>query len=58
MGKLKERKILEDLRIDGRNNIKMDLQQIAWGAWTGLIWLRKETGVGIFVHVVMNIPIP
>ena len=26
------------------NNIKMDLQEIGWGAWTGLIWLRIETG--------------
>ena len=47
MGKLKERKNLEDLIIDGKNNIKMDLQQRAWGTWTGLIWLRKGTGVGI-----------
>jgi hypothetical protein len=47
VGKLKEKKILEDLRIDGRNDIKMDLQQTGWGAWTGLIWLRKGTGVGL-----------
>ena len=26
------------------NNIKMDLQEIGWGAWTGLIWLRIEIG--------------
>jgi hypothetical protein len=26
------------------NNIKMDLQEVGWGAWTGLIWLRIGTG--------------
>jgi hypothetical protein len=29
------------------NNIKMDLQEVGWGAWTGLIWLRIETGGGL-----------
>jgi hypothetical protein len=26
------------------DNIKMDLQGVEWGAWTGLIWLRIGTG--------------
>jgi hypothetical protein len=25
-------------------NIKTDLQEVEWGAWTGLIWLRIGTG--------------
>jgi hypothetical protein len=29
------------------DNIKMDLQYVGWGAWTGLIWLRIGTGGGI-----------
>jgi hypothetical protein len=29
------------------NNIKMDLQEVGCGSWTGLIWLRIGTGVGI-----------
>jgi hypothetical protein len=29
------------------DNIKMDLQEVAWGAWTGLIWLRIGTGGGL-----------
>jgi hypothetical protein len=29
------------------DNIKMDLQEVGWGAWTGLIWLRIGTGVGL-----------
>jgi hypothetical protein len=27
-------------------NIKMDLQEVGWGAWTGFISLRIETDVG------------
>ena len=27
-------------------NIKMDLQEVGYGAWTGLIWLRTGTGDG------------
>jgi hypothetical protein len=26
------------------DNIKMVLQEVGWGAWTGLIWLRIGTG--------------
>ena len=26
------------------DNIKMDLQEVGWGAQTGLIWLRIGTG--------------
>jgi hypothetical protein len=26
------------------DNIKMDLREVRWGAWTGLIWLRIGTG--------------
>ena len=28
------------------DNIKMYLQEVGWGAWTGLIWLRVGTGGG------------
>jgi hypothetical protein len=27
-------------------NIKMDLQELGWGTYTGLIWLRRGTGGG------------
>jgi hypothetical protein len=27
-------------------NIKMDFQEITWGSWTGLLWLRIGTGGG------------
>jgi hypothetical protein len=29
------------------DNIKMDLQEVGWGAWTGLIWLRTGRGGGL-----------
>jgi hypothetical protein len=29
------------------DNIKMDLQEVGWGACTGLIWLRIGTGGGL-----------
>jgi hypothetical protein len=29
------------------DNIKMDPQELGWGAWTGLIWLRIGTGGGL-----------
>jgi hypothetical protein len=25
------------------DNIKMDLQEVGWGVWTGFIWLRIGT---------------
>jgi hypothetical protein len=29
------------------DNIKIDLQEVGWGAWTGLSWLRIGTGGGL-----------
>jgi hypothetical protein len=29
------------------NNIKMDLHEVGWGAWTGSIWLRIGTDGGL-----------
>jgi hypothetical protein len=29
------------------DNIKMDLQRVEWGAWTGLVWLWMETVGGL-----------
>jgi hypothetical protein len=30
-----------------KDNIKIDLRDFGWGAWTGLIWLRIGTGGGL-----------
>jgi hypothetical protein len=29
------------------NNVKIDFQEVGWGAWTGFIWLRIRRGVGL-----------
>ena len=29
-----------------KDNIKLNLQEVGWEAWTGLIWLRRGTGGG------------
>jgi hypothetical protein len=29
------------------DNIKMDLQEVGYGLWNGLIWLRIGTGGGL-----------
>jgi hypothetical protein len=38
------RRPLERPRRRWEGNYKMDFQEIGWGAWTGLIWLRIGTG--------------
>jgi len=30
-----------------KDDIKMELQDVKWWAWTGLIWLRIWTGDGL-----------
>ena len=45
-GSLREGDHLEDPDVDA-DNIKMDLQEVGWGTWTGLIWLRIGTGGGL-----------
>ena len=30
-----------------KGNIKMDLQDAGWGAWTGFVWLRIGTNGGL-----------
>jgi hypothetical protein len=44
-GNLRERDHLVCPGVD-ENNIKMDLQDVRWGAWTASIWLRIGTGGG------------
>jgi hypothetical protein len=41
------RRPLERPRLKLEDNIKMDLREVGWGAWTGLIWLRIGTGGGL-----------
>jgi len=39
----------------GWEDIKMNLQEVGWGAWTGLICLRRGTGVGRLCMPLMDI---
>jgi len=34
-------------RLRWKDNIKMDVQEVGCGAWTGLIWLRTGTDGGL-----------
>ena len=47
MGKPEEKRQLRRPRRSWKDNIKMDVQEIGSGAWTGLIWLRKGTSGGL-----------
>jgi hypothetical protein len=44
VGKPEGRRPLGRPRRSWENNIKMDLREVGWGAWTGSIWLRIGTG--------------
>jgi hypothetical protein len=39
------RKSLGRPRHRWKDSIKMGLQEVGWGAWLGLIWLERGTGV-------------
>jgi hypothetical protein len=47
VGRPEGRRTLERPRRRWEDNVKMDLQEVGWGAWTGLIWLRIGTGGGL-----------
>jgi hypothetical protein len=44
VGKPEGRRSLGRPRHKWEDNIKMDLREVGWGAWTGFIWLRIRTG--------------
>jgi hypothetical protein len=41
---MSERGHLKHLILDGKNNIKMDLQEVECRAWTGLIYFKTRAG--------------
>jgi hypothetical protein len=47
VGRPEGRRPLGRPRCRWEDNIKMDLQEVEWGAWTGLIWIRIGTGGGL-----------
>jgi hypothetical protein len=44
VGRPEGRRPLDRPRHRWEDNIKMDLKEVGWGAWTGLSWLRIGTG--------------
>ena len=46
LGKLDKKRPLGTHRRRWEGNIKMDLQEVGCGVWTGLSWLRIGTGGG------------
>jgi hypothetical protein len=46
VGKTEGKKPLGRSRNRWEDNIKMDLQEVGWGAWSRLIWLRIVTDGG------------
>jgi hypothetical protein len=44
LGKPKEKRPMGH----GGDKMKRGLQEVGWGAWTGLIWLMIGTGGGLF----------
>jgi len=45
--KPEKKKPLGRPRCKWEDNIKTDLQEVRWGAWTGFIWLSVGTGGGL-----------
>jgi hypothetical protein len=47
VGKYEGKRPLGRTRRRWEDNIKMGLQEVGWGTWTGLSWLRIGTGSGL-----------
>jgi hypothetical protein len=47
VGRPEGRRALGRPRCRWEDNIKMDLQEMEWGAWTGLIWFGIGVGSGL-----------
>jgi len=44
VGRVEGKRPLGRSRRGWKDNIRMDLQEVEWGAWIGLIWIRIGTG--------------
>jgi hypothetical protein len=47
VGKLEGMRPIGTPRLRWEDNIKMDLQKVGWGLWTGSSWLRIGTDGGL-----------
>jgi hypothetical protein len=46
-GNLREGGHLEDPGVDGNIRTNLELREVGWGEWTGLIWLKIGIGCGL-----------
>jgi len=44
VGKREGKKQLESSRSRWEYTIKIDIQEMEWGVWTGMVWLRMGRG--------------
>ena len=59
IGKPEGKRTLVRTRRKWKDNIKMDIQEVGWEAWTGFMWLSTGTGSGhALVKAVMNLRAP
>jgi hypothetical protein len=58
VGKPEEKRPLGRPRHRWEDNIKMDLQEVGRGAWTGSIWLGIRTGGWALVNAERNLGVP
>ena len=47
VGKPEEKRQIGRPRLKWEDNIKMELEEVGWGAWTALLCLRIGTGRGL-----------
>jgi len=41
MGRPEGKRLLGRPRRRSKDNIKIDIQEVGWGLWTGLVWLKR-----------------
>jgi len=58
VGKTEGRRPLGRLRRRLEANVKADLQEVGWGTWTGLIWLRMRDRWRALVNAVLKLRVP
>jgi hypothetical protein len=55
VGKLEVKRPLGGPRHRWEDNIKMDLKEVGWRAWTEFIWLRIGASGVALVNMIMNL---
>jgi hypothetical protein len=54
MGKPEGKRPLGRPRCGWQDNIKMTIEEVGWGVWTGLIWFNVWRDDGLLYNAVMN----